>query len=241
VTSISWLAPLVEKTKTFARVAPGDSQCIHLRGPGGGRVCIVQVVLGSQLVGNSQVRKLDSCYGCCRDFHGDSFVCCPVRGPCIVVGTAGWKTKGLHSDSQCIHLRGPGGGRVCIVQVVLGSQLVRNSQIREVDHCCGCCCCRRVFHGNSFVCCLVRGLVLWAARLVAKAKVCTGDAWRLLVHSFEGVWRRPGVYCAGGAGVTAGGRQLGERSVSLLLLLLLLLWLHLHANRTGGCRNACTA
>jgi hypothetical protein len=40
-------------------VEPGDSQCIHLRGPGGGRVCIVQVVLGSQLVGNSQVRMIE--------------------------------------------------------------------------------------------------------------------------------------------------------------------------------------
>jgi hypothetical protein len=36
-------------------VAPGDSQCIHLRGQGGGRVCIVQVVLGSQLINNNQV------------------------------------------------------------------------------------------------------------------------------------------------------------------------------------------
>jgi hypothetical protein len=36
-------------------VAPGDSQCIHLRGSGGGRVCIVQAVLGSQLINNNQV------------------------------------------------------------------------------------------------------------------------------------------------------------------------------------------
>lgn len=36
-------------------VAPGDSQCIHLRGSGGGRVCIVQAVLGTQLINNNQV------------------------------------------------------------------------------------------------------------------------------------------------------------------------------------------
>jgi hypothetical protein len=43
------------KPEGLAQVAPGDSQCIHLRGPGGGWLCIVQVVLGSQLVRNSQV------------------------------------------------------------------------------------------------------------------------------------------------------------------------------------------
>jgi hypothetical protein len=36
-------------------VRPGDSQCIHLRGPSGGRICIVHVVLGSSLVNNKQV------------------------------------------------------------------------------------------------------------------------------------------------------------------------------------------
>uniref|UniRef100_A0A383VCQ2 Trichome birefringence-like N-terminal domain-containing protein n=1 Tax=Tetradesmus obliquus TaxID=3088 RepID=A0A383VCQ2_TETOB len=37
--------------------APGQSKCFHLLGKGGGRVCMVHAVLGSSLVGNSQVAE----------------------------------------------------------------------------------------------------------------------------------------------------------------------------------------
>jgi hypothetical protein len=50
------LAPLVEKTNGLHGWRLVISKGIHFTGSGGGPVCIVLVVLGSQLVGNSQVR-----------------------------------------------------------------------------------------------------------------------------------------------------------------------------------------
>jgi hypothetical protein len=35
--------------------APGQSKCFHLLGKGGGRICMVHMVLGTSLVSNSQV------------------------------------------------------------------------------------------------------------------------------------------------------------------------------------------
>jgi hypothetical protein len=34
----------------------GYQKCLHLMGPGGGRICIVEVVLGTSFVGNKKVR-----------------------------------------------------------------------------------------------------------------------------------------------------------------------------------------
>ena len=49
-------AQAVEQLKKLP-VADGDSQCIQLRGPAGGRICIVHVVLGTSLVNNKQVSR----------------------------------------------------------------------------------------------------------------------------------------------------------------------------------------
>eukprot|EP00878_Enallax_costatus_P004577 GHUV01004818.1.p1 GENE.GHUV01004818.1~~GHUV01004818.1.p1 ORF type:complete len:331 (+),score=42.07 GHUV01004818.1:54-995(+) len=38
-------------------VSPGQSKCFHLLGDGGGRVCMVHVVLGTSLVNNPQIAK----------------------------------------------------------------------------------------------------------------------------------------------------------------------------------------
>jgi hypothetical protein len=47
-TAVSQLFNLPERS--------GFQKCLHLLGPGGGRICIVEVVLGTSFVGNSQVR-----------------------------------------------------------------------------------------------------------------------------------------------------------------------------------------
>jgi hypothetical protein len=90
----------------------GNANCIHLRGAGGGRICMVEAVLGSSLINNPEVGRWAKCKGFttshCSGFKCAAWChysdCCDVQQAWLYqlqqVTSAGWQYNSRKAVQQ---------------------------------------------------------------------------------------------------------------------------------------------